>query len=126
SGIQLRLEGFGRRSRQCCGFGFFQRATAIDPNFATAFSGMCMAGTNLGESVLADKSTLCQVAEATKGGLGDSRRRVASPFHQNITLVTVIAVYNTSFRWLLTHCVDSRPTNSFPEKQTLPRSRYIW
>ena len=49
---------------------FFQQATKLDPDFATAYWGTCMAAGNLGESLLSDES--CQRAY-------DLRQKLSEP-----------------------------------------------
>ena len=53
---------------------FFQRATNLDPNFATAYWGGCMAAGNLGESDLAD--TYCQKAFDLRGKLSEQEKLI--------------------------------------------------
>jgi serine/threonine protein kinase/tetratricopeptide (TPR) repeat protein len=53
---------------------FFQRATNLDPNFATAYWGGCMAAGNLGESSLAD--VYCQKAFDFRGKLSEQEKLI--------------------------------------------------
>jgi serine/threonine protein kinase len=53
---------------------FFQQAAKLDPDFATAYWGTCMAAGNLGESVLADTS--CQRAYDLRHKLSEQERLI--------------------------------------------------
>jgi eukaryotic-like serine/threonine-protein kinase len=53
---------------------FFQQATKLDPEFATAYWGTCMAAGNLGESLLSDAS--CQRAYELRQKLSEQERLI--------------------------------------------------
>jgi serine/threonine protein kinase len=53
---------------------FFQQATKLDPDFATAYWGTCMAAGNLGESLLSDAS--CQRAYELRQKLSEQERLI--------------------------------------------------
>jgi serine/threonine protein kinase len=53
---------------------FFQQATKLDPDFATAYWGTCMAAANLGESVLSGAS--CQRAYDLRQKLSEQERLI--------------------------------------------------
>jgi eukaryotic-like serine/threonine-protein kinase len=53
---------------------FFQQATKLDPDFATAYWGTCMAAGNLGESVLSETS--CQRAYDLRQKLSEQERLI--------------------------------------------------